>query len=314
MAMLPIGMIRQDGGTQPRTVIDLGMVEEYGQAMAAGDVFPPVTVFYDGTDHWLADGFHRIKAAAGIGLVEIEADVRQGTRRDAVLFSVGANAAHGLRRTNEDKRRSVLTLLNDVAPACSGGHVCGDLEPRLRCWATWSDREIARRCGVSPQTVVNLRPKHTVQNGQYQARTFVHPKTRMETAMRTENIGRRPPQDGPVFGNTPSGRDDGSWSKSDIPAASATAPTVPPEPKFDHEAAALALKLDRIVIGLSEMPSPMAAVSACMQSLGYGTPVATVEAVAAWLNQFLDLYREAEPTRLARVNAAVERTLNVAAE
>lgn len=63
--------------------------------------------------YWLADGFHRTAAAKSAGLAEIDADVRQGTRRDAILFSVGANAAHGLRRTNADKRRAVETLLRD---------------------------------------------------------------------------------------------------------------------------------------------------------------------------------------------------------
>ena len=36
-----------------------------------------------------------------------------GGLRDAILFSVGANAAHGLRRTNADKRRTVLLLWED---------------------------------------------------------------------------------------------------------------------------------------------------------------------------------------------------------
>ena len=38
--------------------------------------------------------------------MEISAEMRDGTWRDAVLYSVGANAAHGLPRTNEDKRRA----------------------------------------------------------------------------------------------------------------------------------------------------------------------------------------------------------------
>ncbi|MFM8323089.1 MAG: hypothetical protein ACKOC5_19435 [Chloroflexota bacterium] len=44
-----------------------------------------------------------------------------------------------MRRTNEDKRRAVLALLNDAE------------------WQQWSDREIARACAVHQSTVGTLR-------------------------------------------------------------------------------------------------------------------------------------------------------------
>src|SRR5215207_11626412 len=102
--LLALKTIRTDGGTQPRAALNQDRVGEYADDMARGDEFPPVTVFYDGADYWLADGFHRYHARA-TRHPDIEAEVRQGTRRDAILFSVGANASHGMRRTNEDKRR-----------------------------------------------------------------------------------------------------------------------------------------------------------------------------------------------------------------
>jgi ParB-like nuclease domain len=170
--MLELSLIRVDGGTQPRAAMDEGSVREYAEDMARGAAFPPVVVFYDGTDYWLADGFHRYHAAKSSGRSEVAAEVRQGTLRDAVLFSVGANATHGLRRTNLDKRRAVRTLLADPE------------------WAGWSDREIARRCGVTPTFVGSLRAKgDTVHAGQY--RTYVHPKTGHATLMDTAAIGVR---------------------------------------------------------------------------------------------------------------------------
>lgn len=42
-------------------------------------------------------------SAQKAGLAGITADVRRGTRRDAVLFSVGANALHGLRPPTKTK-------------------------------------------------------------------------------------------------------------------------------------------------------------------------------------------------------------------
>ena len=133
-------MIRLDGGTQSRASLSESTIDEYAEAMANGATFPPVTIFHDESSYWLAEGFHRFHAHERAGRESIACDIRQGTRRDAVLFSAGANAEHGLRRSNEDKRRAVMTLL-------------GDNE-----WREWSDREIARRCGVSDRFVNGLRP------------------------------------------------------------------------------------------------------------------------------------------------------------
>lgn len=132
-------LIKTDGGTQPRAQMDFITISEYVEAMSEGATFPPITVFYDGTDYWLADGFHRLKATAQRGAATIEADVRQGTRRDAILYSVGANAQHGLKRSQVDKRRAVETLLTDSE------------------WTAWADREIARQTQTSHPFVAKIR-------------------------------------------------------------------------------------------------------------------------------------------------------------
>ena len=76
---------------------------------------------FDGTDYWLADGFHRFWAAKEAGLTEIYEEIHPGTLRDAILFSLSANSKHGLRRTNADKRKAVQTLLDD--PSGRGGAI-----------------------------------------------------------------------------------------------------------------------------------------------------------------------------------------------
>lgn len=136
---IPIEDIRRDGGTQPRARLDESTIQEYTASLGEGIVYPPVTLFYDGEQYWLADGFHRVKAHEEAGRSHINAEVRTGTRREAILYSVGANAAHGLRRSNADKRRAVETLLSDKE------------------WRKWSDREIASRCSVSQTFVGNVR-------------------------------------------------------------------------------------------------------------------------------------------------------------
>lgn len=140
MSKLSLRAIKTNGGTQPREALNEEAVSDYAEKMTRGEKFPPVVVFFDGADRWLADGFHRVEAARRAGRTEIDADIRQGDKRAAVLHSVGANREHGLPRTNADKRRAVLVLLDDAE------------------WSQWSDREIARVVGVSQPFVGTLRP------------------------------------------------------------------------------------------------------------------------------------------------------------
>lgn len=98
----------------------------------------------------------------------LKADVRKGTKRDAILHSVGANSAHGLPRTNDDKRRAVQMLLADPE------------------WSQWSDREIGRRCAVGHELVGKARPSLAVTTSE---KTYTN-KHGTESTMKTENIGR----------------------------------------------------------------------------------------------------------------------------
>lgn len=174
---LAIKQIRLDGGTQTRADINSFVVDEYAEAIRAGATFPAVVVFYDGSEHWLADGFHRANATLAAGLAEIECDVRQGDRRAAILHSVGANASHGIQRKNTDKRRAVETLLNDPE------------------WSQWSDREIARRCAVTHPFVLKIRSENASGNGYQIAEGEERKATRGGTTytIDTTNIGKSKP-------------------------------------------------------------------------------------------------------------------------
>jgi hypothetical protein len=167
--ILDLSNIRTDGGTQPRVAIFQNVIEEYADSLVEGAIFPPIVLFYDGVEYWLADGFHRHAAYKQLGIDEITAEVRRGTRRDAVLFSVGANAVHGQRRTNEDKRRATMTLLEDEQ------------------WSKWSDQEIARRVVVSPTTVGTLRKSLSKLDSEPRIYTTKHGAV---ATMQTANIGR----------------------------------------------------------------------------------------------------------------------------
>lgn len=168
-----ISQIRIDGGTQSRLSINEAVVADYADAMASGVDLPPVVLFFDGSHHWLADGFHRYHAHNKIGALEIDSDVRNGTKRDAVLFSVGANGAHGLQRTNADKHRSVETLLSDAE------------------WVQWSDREIAKACSVANSFVSKIRTSLFSENSEKPAERTYTTKHGTEAVMKTAKIGKR---------------------------------------------------------------------------------------------------------------------------
>jgi hypothetical protein len=141
---IDISKIRLDGGTQARAEIDETVVNEYASAMLENADFPPIVVVHDGIYFWIVDGFHRFFAHKKNGAKEIEADVNAGTKRDAILLSLSANAKHGLRRSNADKRKAVMTMLDDDE------------------WRIESDNSIARFCAVTQPFVSKLRKEGVI--------------------------------------------------------------------------------------------------------------------------------------------------------
>lgn len=146
MKKIKISEIAISGGTQQRETINHSEVEIYAESMRCGAQFPPVTLFFDGAQYWLADGFHRFHACRIAEIPDIHADVRTGTIREARLFSAGANGAHGMRLTNADKRKAVMVLLSDAE------------------WGKWGDREIAKHCNVTHPFVGKLRDEISAKN------------------------------------------------------------------------------------------------------------------------------------------------------
>ena len=139
-----LSSIRSASDSQMRVSgTDPGVVAEYAESMETGAVFPAIILYFNGTDYWPADGFHRIEAARRIDKDTILAEVREGGQRDAILFAAGANASHGLRRSQADKRRSIETLLRDPE------------------WSRGSDREIGKACAVDHKTVGKVRRELT---------------------------------------------------------------------------------------------------------------------------------------------------------
>ena len=140
---LQIVTITRDSTMQPREQINQNAVHEYAEAFRAGAKPDPIGVVTDGETHWVWDGFHRIAAFEELGRASIDCDVTDGTRLDAIRLSLGANAHHGQRRTNEDKRRAVLRALS-VPEWNEGEHA-------------WTLQKIADECGVSAPFVKSIK-------------------------------------------------------------------------------------------------------------------------------------------------------------
>jgi uncharacterized ParB-like nuclease family protein/transcriptional regulator with XRE-family HTH domain len=135
---IEIKRIAMNAGTQSRESISEEAVADYFEVLEAEGDLPPVTVYFDGLDYYLADGFHRILAYKRAERAYVDADVKGGTARDAIKYALQANAEHGLRRTSADKRKAVNMALDD-----------GE-------WGKLTAREIARLCKVSHTFVNNV--------------------------------------------------------------------------------------------------------------------------------------------------------------
>lgn len=125
------------GGTQARAQTNEDAIENYGEEMSRGTVFPPIEVYFDGTTYWLADGFHRYLAAKRIQRPKITAAVQPGGRIDALRHALGANATNGVHRNNADKRNAVEIALEE--------------------WPDRSNPVIAEICHVSVEFVRTCR-------------------------------------------------------------------------------------------------------------------------------------------------------------
>lgn len=150
---------------QTRAALNEDTVVDYAEAMERGDKFPAVTVFTDGADYYLADGFHRVEALRRIGKKSVMAELQNGEYKDALLYALKANSTHGLRRTNADKRHALEMAWN------AREHLFGG-EP--------SNALLADTCGVTRQWVIKWLQEQGVNR--------LHPATPTAPAMPTRPV------------------------------------------------------------------------------------------------------------------------------
>jgi len=134
---IPISSIDFDRSPLPRASLRQEVIVEYAKAMRAGAQFPPILVVAIGDRYYIADGWHRTKAAIEAGYTQIRAEVVQGDEDELYRLALRANIRHGVRRSPEDKRKAV--------------------EIALKRWPQKTDAEIAQLCVVEPAYVLSVR-------------------------------------------------------------------------------------------------------------------------------------------------------------
>lgn len=207
---LSIDLIRLDGGSQARIKSSEETIEAYAELIDAGKEWPfgPLDVFHDGSDYFLADGFHRTLAALRLNRASLPCRIHKGTAKDARIFGMTANDKHGLRMSSADKRSCVEWLL--------------DNGPKL------TQVEIAAKAGVSirtVKTVVAERKPQKVQSAPLVSKTLeLSPEALADEAEDTE------PDDLPEDYT-----EDGEYV-SDVPFDAPETPPAKPEPDRNEQA------------------------------------------------------------------------------
>lgn len=120
------------------------------------DSWPPILV--DRQSHEIIDGVHRYHAAASIGKPTISCALFDGSAHEALLEAIHRNVQHGLPLSLKERQTAARRVLTR--------------------YEGWSDRKIARLCGLSPSTVGGLRDRSSVKNEQSNGRQGIDGRVR----------------------------------------------------------------------------------------------------------------------------------------
>ena len=146
MEELELAQIVFDKEVQVRVETDEETAKDYYDAMETEEdmkKFPPLTVYFDGCNYWLADGHHRYWAAFRRGYKKILVKVIDGSHDDAILAAVKLNAQNGL-RFNDNDWEKIIPLVTSK-----------------KQWSDWSNRKLAEELKCSEITIRRYRQENS---------------------------------------------------------------------------------------------------------------------------------------------------------
>jgi hypothetical protein len=164
---LPINTITLDRDIQIRERTDPATVREYAELKKEGYSFPPIVIFTDGVNNYLADGWHRLEADGRNNAQAVACRVFKGSKDHAILFAIWNNREQmGLRWDKQARDRSVLQL--------------------HRLHPDWSDGVIHQATRVPVSTVRRLRQEERRITGE------IKPDKVRGTDNRCQSASKRP--------------------------------------------------------------------------------------------------------------------------
>lgn len=200
-------------GTQARQGIDQDTVDKYAERMIEGDQFPPIVLFNDGSGYYIGDGHHRVLGSIKNEFVDIEAEVKIGTKNDALWYAMGANRINGKSMTRGDLRHAVTLALKTWPDKTQQA-----IADQVGCsqWLVSKTREdIIGNNNISlpetrtdtmgrtrPTTYKKQEPQAEPETEETQEETGEHEKQKMETSVeKPKRLKHKPPCMGMQFAN-----------------------------------------------------------------------------------------------------------------
>lgn len=111
-------------------------------SIKTGSKLPPILVIkseVQSDKYHIVDGYYRMLVCKRLKEEFIEVEIFKENIRSAIIYRISKNAAHGLNYTLSERIQNTRKLLVD------------------KDWKNWSNRKIARICGVNEKTVRNHR-------------------------------------------------------------------------------------------------------------------------------------------------------------